>query len=64
MPEVEENVMIMEKTPAYFSFPPSNIPQLIKNSVPDAKLLLILCDPAKRVISDYSQEVSVSVFKL
>ena len=58
MPEVEESVMIMEKSPSYFDFPSADVPELIKSRVSNAKLLVILCDPARRVISDYKQEVS------
>jgi len=57
MPEAENCALIMEKTPAYFSFPPANIPFSIKKSVPKAKLLLVLCEPAKRAFSDFVHEV-------
>ena len=58
MPEAEDNALIMEKTPAYFTDPPNNIPSRIKSTSESSKIVLILCDPAKRVISDYVQEVS------
>ena len=57
MPEVEENAFAMEKTPAYFSFPPYKISFQIKKYLPKAKLLLIVCDPTKRALSDYKQLV-------
>jgi len=57
MPEAESCALIMEKTPAYFSFPPTNIPFSIKEAVPKAKLLLVLCEPAKRAFSDFVHEV-------
>uniref|UniRef100_H2ZBZ5 Sulfotransferase n=1 Tax=Ciona savignyi TaxID=51511 RepID=H2ZBZ5_CIOSA len=56
MPEVGPNDFVMEKTPAYFSFPPYQIPRLIKTHVPQAKIVLILCEPAKRVYSDFVHE--------
>nr|XP_009858508.1 heparan sulfate glucosamine 3-O-sulfotransferase 1 isoform X1 [Ciona intestinalis] len=56
MPEVSPNTAVMEKTPAYFSFPPYGIPKLIKANVPQAKIVLILCEPAKRVYSDFVHE--------
>lgn len=57
MPEAPTNALIFEKTPAYFSWHPIHIPKMISKAVPNAKLLLVLCDPAKRVISDYHQEL-------
>ena len=57
MPEAENMVLIAEKTPAYFNFMPSNIPDLIKEWIPGAKTIVVLCDPTKRVISDFAQEV-------
>ncbi|CAK8684515.1 unnamed protein product [Clavelina lepadiformis] len=56
LPEVEKNAFAMEKTPAYFNFRPSSIPANIKRMVPDAKLLLVLCNPVDRVLSDFYQE--------
>ncbi|CAK8684561.1 unnamed protein product [Clavelina lepadiformis] len=55
VPEVEENAFTMEKTPAYFNFNRA-VPANIKNLVPDAKLLLLLCDPVDRVLSDFFHE--------
>ncbi|XP_076801685.1 heparan sulfate glucosamine 3-O-sulfotransferase 1-like [Clavelina lepadiformis] len=55
-PEVEKSAFVAEKSPAYFSFPPHTIPKAIHTTAPKAKLLLILCDPVKRVLSDYVQE--------
>ncbi|CAK8691490.1 unnamed protein product [Clavelina lepadiformis] len=46
----------MEKTPAYFDSPPFDFPSRIKDMVPNAKLLLIVCDPTKRAFSDYVHE--------
>ncbi|XP_076808767.1 heparan sulfate glucosamine 3-O-sulfotransferase 1-like [Clavelina lepadiformis] len=56
MPEVEEDIFIMEKTPAYFNFRSPSIPADMKKIVPDAKLLLVLCDPVERVLSDFYQQ--------
>lgn len=63
MPEVEDIVMVGEKTPAYFSFPPFTIPLSMKKLIPNVKVIVVLCDPAKRVISDYAQEVSNIILK-
>ncbi|XP_076800796.1 heparan sulfate glucosamine 3-O-sulfotransferase 2-like [Clavelina lepadiformis] len=46
----------MEKTPTYFNHPDLSIPLSIKNMVPMAKLLLIVCDPTMRSFSDYVHE--------
>lgn len=56
MPIAEDSTLTVEKTPAYFTHPPYEIPHLIKKGVPDAKLILILCDPVKRVLSNFLQE--------
>ena len=58
MPEAEDIVMVGEKTPAYFSFPPLTTPISMKRLLPNVKVIVVLCDPAKRVISDFAQEVS------
>ena len=57
MPEVEENAFAVEKTPAYFSYPPYDIPFQIKKHLPKVKLLLIVCDPTKRALSHYKEQV-------
>ena len=51
MPPSLPNQLTLEKTPAYFVTPeaPGRLAQLLKN----VKLLLILCDPVVRSISDY-----------
>ena len=52
MSEAEELVMVAEKTPGYFN---KNLdtPSVVKNLLPDAKLIVILCDPVKWVVSNY-----------
>ena len=57
MPEASGREIIMEKTPVYFNSPPLSIPEKIKNSVPNAKLILVVCDPVRRSLSDYIHEV-------
>lgn len=57
MPVAEDGTLSVEKTPAYFTQPPYQLPQMINNAVPDAKFILILCDPVKRVLSNFVQEV-------
>nr|XP_039272389.1 heparan sulfate glucosamine 3-O-sulfotransferase 1-like [Styela clava] len=44
-----------EKTPAYFNWR-LTVPERLRELVPKAKLLLVLCDPTKRTYSDYFQE--------
>nr|XP_039273195.1 heparan sulfate glucosamine 3-O-sulfotransferase 1-like [Styela clava] len=45
-----------EKTPAYFNW---NLaaPEHLRELVPHAKLLLVLCNPTERTYSDYAQEI-------
>jgi [heparan sulfate]-glucosamine 3-sulfotransferase 1 len=53
LPSVTPDQMVVEKTPGYFHTPKA--PKRIRNLDPNAKLLLILRDPVKRLISDYNQ---------
>ena len=58
MPMSSQYQVTMEKTPAYFVG--LNIPSAIARDVsPDVKLLLILRDPVKRAISDYTHVISM-----
>ena len=59
MPEIGNSMIAMEKAPAYFSFPPYDIPFKIKQRIPQVKLLLIVCDPAKRALSHYAHLVGL-----
>ena len=59
MPLAEDIVLVAEKTPAYFNFRTPETPQLIRDKLPNAKCILILCNPTKRVISDFAHEVSI-----
>ncbi|CAK8684810.1 unnamed protein product [Clavelina lepadiformis] len=59
LPLAEPHAYVFEKSPAYFSFPPDEIPAMIKKVVPEAKILLILCEPVARVLSDFEQHVAV-----
>nr|XP_039267649.1 heparan sulfate glucosamine 3-O-sulfotransferase 6-like isoform X1 [Styela clava] len=56
MPKVANDEILMEKTPAYFNFPPADIPDRIKAALPDVKLIAVLCDPVNRTFSDYVHE--------
>ncbi|CAK8684516.1 unnamed protein product [Clavelina lepadiformis] len=56
LPLAEEGAFVAEKTPAYFSFPPLFVPMSIKKVLPHTKLLLVLCDPVKRALSDFQHE--------
>ncbi len=53
IPAVTEEQLAMEKTPGYFHT--SEAPARLLATIPRAKLLLILRDPVKRLISDYNQ---------
>ena len=53
MPFVTEDQKATEKTPGYFHT--KEVPKRIKAMDPEIKLLLILRDPAKRLVSDYNQ---------
>ncbi|XP_051931963.1 heparan sulfate glucosamine 3-O-sulfotransferase 1 [Hippocampus zosterae] len=53
MPFAYPNQITVEKTPAYFTS--AKVPKRIHQMNPDVKLLLILRDPAERVLSDYTQ---------
>lgn len=56
MPESEEHSLTIEKSPAYFVT--KGVPERIKLMNPGIKLILVLRDPVKRLISDYSQLVA------
>ncbi|XP_076823307.1 heparan sulfate glucosamine 3-O-sulfotransferase 1-like isoform X1 [Clavelina lepadiformis] len=56
LPMAEEGAFVAEKSPAYFSFPPYFLPLAVRKVVPHTKLLLVLCDPVKRALSDFHQE--------
>nr|XP_039273190.1 heparan sulfate glucosamine 3-O-sulfotransferase 1-like isoform X1 [Styela clava] len=45
-----------EKTPAYFNWGLAT-PEHLRDLVPHAKLLLVLCNPTERTYSDYAQEI-------
>ena len=62
MPMAEDKTVSMEKTPSYFTSPPYDIPEMMKKGVPNAKLILLLCDPVKRVLSNFIHEVSLLIF--
>lgn len=53
MPPVEEGQLCAEKTPGYFHHP--DAPARARRTVPDARLLLIVRDPVRRLVSDYNQ---------
>lgn len=53
MPPAMKNNLVMEKTPGYFHHPQS--PQRLHETTKKSKLLLILRDPVKRLVSDYNQ---------
>nr|XP_039261439.1 heparan sulfate glucosamine 3-O-sulfotransferase 5-like isoform X2 [Styela clava] len=55
LPTASDNQLIMEKTPAYFTTLPDNLPDIIKRDSPHVKLILLLCNPVNRAFSDYAQ---------
>eukprot|EP00088_Acartia_fossae_P055039 TRINITY_DN6383_c1_g1_i2.p1 TRINITY_DN6383_c1_g1~~TRINITY_DN6383_c1_g1_i2.p1 ORF type:complete len:349 (+),score=39.93 TRINITY_DN6383_c1_g1_i2:117-1163(+) len=55
MPFLTEGQIGMEKTPGYFHTP--EVPKRMFETKNDTKLLLIIRDPVKRMISDYNQFV-------
>lgn len=60
MPEVAEYELVTEKTPAYFDgYRPGtpHLSQIIKNVLPEAKIIAVICDPVNRTFSDFIQEV-------
>jgi len=53
MPFITEGQIGMEKTPGYFHTP--SVPKRMFETKNDTKLLMIIRDPVKRMISDYNQ---------
>ncbi|XP_053434071.1 heparan sulfate glucosamine 3-O-sulfotransferase 1 [Nycticebus coucang] len=53
MPFSSPRQLTVEKTPAYFTSP--KVPERVHRMNPAVRLLLILRDPAERVLSDYTQ---------
>lgn len=58
LPEVAEDEIVFEKTPKYFVFPPAL--DRIAETVPNAKFILVICDPVERAFSDYNHKVRKS----
>lgn len=58
MPNVTDRELILEATQTYFTLPPSVLPRRIKKLSPDAKIVVVLCNPADRVMIDFNIEVS------
>ena len=46
--------VVVEKTPAYIRY--EYVPQRVYQMNPNIKLIAILCDPIKRIVSDYGHE--------
>ncbi|XP_070542570.1 heparan sulfate glucosamine 3-O-sulfotransferase 1-like [Ptychodera flava] len=60
MPFSTEIQITMETTPKYFVFP-ENVPERIHNEIsPKTKIILILCDPVGRAVSDYTHEFELN----
>lgn len=56
MPMCYEDNLTVEKSPAYFVT--KGVPEKIKQMNPNIKLILVLRDPVKRLISDFSQLIA------
>ena len=56
MPDSYETQMTIEKSPDYFEHP--DVPERIKRMNSTVKLIVIVCEPIKRAISDYVQDIS------
>ena len=46
--------IIMERTPSYYRM--SSVPKRIHSILPKVKLILLVCDPLKRTVSDFLQQ--------
>lgn len=55
---VSDHEIAMEKTPAYFHTQPHELPEIMINDNAKVKLVLILCEPSRRALSDYAMRVS------
>ena len=53
MPYTQDGQMTVEKTPAYFTT--THVPERIRAIARNVRLLLIVRDPVKRLVSDYAQ---------
>lgn len=56
MPLTLPEQITMEKTPSYFVT--EEVPARIRNTLPDARLLVVVRDPVTRALSDYAQTAS------
>ncbi|XP_002738315.1 heparan sulfate glucosamine 3-O-sulfotransferase 1-like [Saccoglossus kowalevskii] len=54
--------VVLEKTPQTFSFP-EDAPRKMAELNPQTKIIMILCDPVVRAISDYVHELKVKSYK-
>lgn len=61
MPESSPYHVVIEKTPSYFNFGSKYVPQRVFTVVPNAKIIVLLCDPVNRTFSDFFHEVSYIV---
>ncbi|XP_002741684.2 heparan sulfate glucosamine 3-O-sulfotransferase 1-like [Saccoglossus kowalevskii] len=53
MPYSSQDQITIEKTPTYFNFP-DDAPRRIREELsPETKIILVLCDPVRRAVSDY-----------
>ncbi|XP_077989857.1 heparan sulfate glucosamine 3-O-sulfotransferase 1-like [Glandiceps talaboti] len=53
MPYTTISQMTVEKTPEYFIVP-NDVPKRVHDEIsPDTKIIVVICDPVKRIISDY-----------
>ena len=55
LPTSLEGQLTIEKTPAYLVC--QEVPERVKETVPNVKLLLVVRNPVTRAISDYTQSL-------
>jgi len=57
-PLLNDKEIGIEKTPSYFDCSDQDVAKRIKENAPDVKLLLIVCDPIERALSDFTHQVN------
>lgn len=62
MPNASEKELILESPESAFSLSAMETPQRIKELSPNAKAIVVLCNPADRVLLDFNVEASTDYF--
>nr|XP_006820905.1 PREDICTED: heparan sulfate glucosamine 3-O-sulfotransferase 2-like [Saccoglossus kowalevskii] len=63
LPFVKKGQLVLEKTPQTFSFPEDAPRKIATEANPKTKIIVILCDPVVRAISDYVHERKVKAYQ-